>query len=216
MCDGALTSSFLCHSERSEESRAAETLRFSQDAQTAFAFFSGADPSGCVLTEVSVIAVDERRKEGAGPGEERSEAVAAISRYDQCAGTLLLAADGRAALAPAAFQIDDLAAATLNTAIELFDSVSGSSFAVDVALTWEGVGDPRRDVPDRRRVAYHVPRDPRQARHGRRNRSLRIDQCLEYIGDLPIGDRDGAELGDAVATPRTATRGLDVHDDVTQ
>ena len=123
---------------------AAETVRFAQDDLTAWALFASTDPSGCVLTEVSVIAVDGRRKEGPGPGEERSEALVSISRYDLCADTLLLAAEGRAALAPEAFQIDGLESAALNTAIEVFDSVSSSSFVVDVALTWEGVGDPFR------------------------------------------------------------------------
>jgi hypothetical protein len=129
----------------------AETLHLAQDDQTASAHFSSTDLSGCVLTEVSVIAVDGRRKDGQEPGEERSEAIAAISRYDACADALLLAADGRAALAPEAFQIDDLTAATLNATIELFDSVSNSSLAVDVALTWQGVGDPVRQ-----RIHTHI------------------------------------------------------------
>ena len=88
--------------------------------------------------------MDGRRKDGQGSGEERSEAVAAISRYDVCADTLLVAAEGGAALAPESFQIDDLTAATLNATIELFDSVANSSFAVDVALSWQGIGDPVR------------------------------------------------------------------------
>jgi hypothetical protein len=124
--------------------QAAETIHFSQNDMSAWAIFSGVDPSGCILTEVFVVALDGRRKDGQGPGAARSEANIAVSQYDSCTDTLLLAAEGAAALSPEAFQIDDLDSAALNTAIELFDSISGSSFVVDVALTWEGVGEPLR------------------------------------------------------------------------
>jgi hypothetical protein len=124
--------------------RAATTIHFAQDDLVARAIFRSADDSGCVLTEVSAVAVDGRRKDGQGPGAERSEANLTISRYDACTDTLLTAAEGSATLGPEAFLIDRLESAALHTSIEVFDAVSNSSFPVDVALTWEGVGDPIR------------------------------------------------------------------------
>jgi hypothetical protein len=118
----------------------AETLHFSFKGQTADAFFSSVDPSGCVFTEVGVFAVDGRVKETGHPAVS-SEAFIFISQFDACTDTLLLAADGSATLAPGEFQIDQqLTTASLNTTIEVFDFVSGTSFPVDVSVSWTGVG----------------------------------------------------------------------------
>jgi hypothetical protein len=120
----------------------AETLHFSFKGQFAEALFSSTDPSGCVVTEVFVAADDGRVKTGPGMPEVESVAFIFISQFDVCTQTQLLAADGFAVLAPDAFQIDrQLTAATLTATIEVFDFVSGTSFPVEVNVSWTGFGD---------------------------------------------------------------------------
>jgi hypothetical protein len=124
----------------------AETLHFSFKGRLAEAFFSSTDASGCVLTEVYVAADDGRVKIDPGGAEAESAAVIFISQFDTCTGTQLGAAEGTALLAPGAFQIDkELTAATLSATIEVFDSVSDTSFPVQVNVSWTGVGDTTRE-----------------------------------------------------------------------
>jgi hypothetical protein len=55
---------------------------------------------------------------------------------------ILLDADGFAVLAPGQFQIDNkLTTASLTATIEVFDFVSGTSFPVNVSVSWTGVGE---------------------------------------------------------------------------
>ena len=118
----------------------AETLHFRFQGQTAEAFFSSIE--GCVATDVFVFAVDGSIKTGPGRPTVESTASIFISQFDVCTGTELLAADGFAVLAPGEFQIDQqLTAATLTATIEVFDFVSGTSFPVDVNVSWTGFGD---------------------------------------------------------------------------
>ncbi|MCM8748573.1 hypothetical protein NET02_05395 [Thermomicrobiaceae bacterium CFH 74404] len=119
----------------------AETHHFWFKSQFAEAFFSNLDETGCVVTDAFVAAVDGRSKE-AGTPEVSSQAFLFISRFDQCTGTQLLAAEGFPILTEREFQIDHrLTTATLETTIEVFDYVSGTSFPVDVSVSWEGSGD---------------------------------------------------------------------------
>lgn len=120
---------------------ASHVSHFRFTGQFAEAFFSSVDETGCVVTDVFVAAVDGRSKE-AGTPEVSSQAFPFISRFDQCTGTQLLAAEGFPILAEPEFQIDRrLTTATLETTIEVFDFVSGTSFPVDVSVSWEGTGD---------------------------------------------------------------------------
>jgi hypothetical protein len=121
---------------------ASETTHFSFQGQTANAFFSSTDPGGCVVTSVFVLANDGRTKTGPGGPLAESFAFVAVSQFNQCTETQLLNAEGSAVLAADDFQMDSrLTAATLDTSIELFDFVSGTSFPVDVNLAWTGSGD---------------------------------------------------------------------------
>jgi hypothetical protein len=120
----------------------AMTSHFSFRGQFAEAFFSSLDASGCVATSVDVFAVDGRIKMEGSPKAMTSSASMLISQFDTCTETLLLAADGFTELAADAFQIDQkITAARLNTTIEVFDFVSGTSFPVDVSVSWTGAGN---------------------------------------------------------------------------
>ena len=121
---------------------ASETSHFSFQGQTANAAFSSTDPGGCVVTSAFVFANDGRTKTSPGGPLAESFAFVAVSQFNQCTDTQLLSAEGSAVLAPNDFQMDSrLTAATLDSRIELFDLVSGTSFPVDVSLAWTGSGD---------------------------------------------------------------------------
>jgi hypothetical protein len=118
----------------------AETIHFSFKGQFAEAFFTSTDPSGCIQTDAFVFAVDGKVKQD-GAHEVESSASVAISQFDLCTGTVLLDAFGSATLEPAEFVIDKrLTSATLDTTVTVMDFVSGTTFPVDVALSWTGTG----------------------------------------------------------------------------
>lgn len=118
----------------------ASTLHFSFKGQFAEADFDSVDPSGCVETFVFVEGVNGTVKEAGKPAAS-SMAFIAIDQFDFCAGTETLFATGEATLAAGEFQIDKmLTTATLNATIEVFDFDSGTSFPVDVSVSWTGVG----------------------------------------------------------------------------
>jgi hypothetical protein len=118
----------------------AETFHFSFKGQFAEAFFTSTDPSGCIQTDVFVFAVDGKLKQDGAPAVESSASVA-ISQFDVCTGTGLLDAFGSATLEPAEFVIDNkLTSATLDTTVTVMDFVSGTTFPVDVAVSWTGTG----------------------------------------------------------------------------
>jgi hypothetical protein len=122
----------------------ADTFHFSFKGQSAEAFFSSTDPSGCIQTDAFVFAVDGKVKQDGAHGVE-SSAFVAISRIDLCTGTVLLDTFGSATLAPAEFVIDTrLTSATLDTTVTVTDFVSGTTFPVDMALGWTGTGAPFR------------------------------------------------------------------------
>ena len=118
----------------------ASTLHFSFKGQFAEAVFDSVDPSGCIETFVFVEGVNGTVKETGHPAVS-SMAVITIDQFDFCTGTETLFADGQATLAAGEFQIDKmLTTATLNATIEVFDFDSGTSFPVDISVSWTGVG----------------------------------------------------------------------------
>jgi hypothetical protein len=129
---------------------AGDTFRFK--GQSADAFFSSTDPSGCIVTDVGVFASDDASISHDPPGPPTSSsgsgAFIFISQYDSCNGIQLIAADcfTSVPLADADFQVigNTLDSATLNTTLGCFDYVSGGSFNVSVALTWTAIGNPVR------------------------------------------------------------------------
>jgi hypothetical protein len=118
----------------------ADTIHFSFRGPSADAFFTSIDPSGCIQTDVTVFAVDGRFKQDGAPQVE-SSAFVGISRFDVCTGTLLLDAFGSATLAPTEFVVDrELTSAALETTVTVTDFVSGTSFPVEMAVSWTGTG----------------------------------------------------------------------------
>lgn len=105
------------------------------------AFFSSSDPSGCINTDVSIFASEQVVKtQPNGPGSASSGLTLFIYQYNYCTNEQLLAASGFTSLADNDLQISrDLDSAALNAKANVFDEVSGSSFDVNIALTWQGI-----------------------------------------------------------------------------
>jgi hypothetical protein len=126
---------------------AGDTYRFK--GNSADAYFYSTDPSGCIFTNVYVFASDDASisHDPPGPPNSFSGSVASvyIYQYDSCNDYIsLMDASCYASLADPDFQVigRDLDSATLNTTLDCFDYVSGSSFDVSVALVWTGTGNP--------------------------------------------------------------------------
>jgi hypothetical protein len=105
--------------------------------ESASAFFSSVDSSGCIFTDVSVFASEGVFQSSPGPGNFSSGASLFISQYDVCLGVQLIAADGGVSLAGPDFQVvSKLQSASLHATIDVFDYVSGTPFQVAVNLGW--------------------------------------------------------------------------------
>ena len=114
------------------------TFRFK--GQSANAHFSSVDPSGCIYTDVFVYASEQIIATQPGPGTPSSGASLSILQFDACTGTQLIGADGFASLTGPDFQVSKkLNSATLNTTVNVFDYLTGTSYDVSIALTWTGI-----------------------------------------------------------------------------
>jgi hypothetical protein len=107
---------------------------------SAFAQFSSS--SGCIQNAVFVFAADRQVRTASGPPTSETFATVTILQYNSCEFEELFRASGTTfPLSEEEFQISpQLDTATLNTTITLFDTVSGTTFDVDVDLTWVGTG----------------------------------------------------------------------------
>jgi hypothetical protein len=118
----------------------AETLHASFKGQFAEAQFSSVDPSGCVVTDVFIFAVDGTVKETGNP-EVTSSAAISVFQFDRCTGMPLFDVTAFPTLAKDEFQIDNqLDTATLNATVEVFENISGTSIPIDVHISWTGNG----------------------------------------------------------------------------
>ena len=118
---------------------AGDIFKFSGVNANAFFFSQEGD---CVATFVAVFANEGTSQSPPGPPSKGSFADVFIDRFDFCTETSLISASGFKTLDKSEFSIDQkLNSANLNTSIELFDFVTGTSFTVDVNLNWTGTGD---------------------------------------------------------------------------
>jgi hypothetical protein len=116
---------------------------FHSRGQRASAFFSSMDPSGCIVTNVFVIASEEGFRNPPTPGETSSWTEFAVSQFDVCTEplTVLLDAEGFAVLSDSDFQVSrNLDSAVLNATVNAFDEVYRTWFEVSIHLTWAGTG----------------------------------------------------------------------------
>ena len=106
------------------------------------ASFSSTDPSGLIVTSVSVFAHEPVSLGKPGQGSPPSTVHLLIVQRDAQTGTVLKRVNATfTALAEQDLQISpNLDSATLNTTITVRDSVSGTSFNVSINLTWTATG----------------------------------------------------------------------------
>jgi hypothetical protein len=119
---------------------AGQTVHMQFKGLAATADFDTVDPSGCIETFGSLTAIDGSIKQVGRP-QVSSGMFMFISQANNCTQTQLILADGSAALAPGALQIDkSLKSAALDATLEVFDLVSNASLPVAIKLTWTGAG----------------------------------------------------------------------------
>ena len=118
-----------------------QTFHFQFKGLTANAFFDSFDVTGCVETLANVQAVNGRTKMVGGGPAATLTAFLSIFQVDNCSMTVLLDAFGSASLPAGVFQINKkLTSATLNTSVDVFDFVSGTTFPADISMSWTGTG----------------------------------------------------------------------------
>jgi len=111
---------------------------------SAFALWETTDATGCIVTDALAAPVENRLK-GAG-GSGGPAVTVGFFVYDQCRFLELVAAEAFVDLGAGEFRANDsLTSATLDTTVQLFDSVSSTTMPVTLALSWSGVGDVFRD-----------------------------------------------------------------------
>jgi hypothetical protein len=104
-------------------------------------FIFSFDPSGCISTTVSVFAYEQVILGQPSPGSPESAVHLLIRQFDTCGGETLLDAEAFSSLADSDLRISgNLGSATLNTTVNVYDSVSNSYFDVLIDLTWTGTG----------------------------------------------------------------------------
>ena len=123
--------------------QAGDVTHFSFNGRLAIAGFENVDTSGCIVTRVGVIAVDGSIKADGQP-PVASETSVTIDVSDVCTGDTLVAASGSRTLANGDFVMRSLDSATLNGSMEVSDKTSGTTFPVQLAVTWTGIGDVTR------------------------------------------------------------------------
>lgn len=112
---------------------------FKFKGQSTESFFSSADPTGCINTDVSMFASEQVVRNQPDPGDASSGLTLFIYQYNVCTNEQLMAASGFATLAENDLQVSgNLDSAVLNARATIFDEVSGASVDVTIALTWRG------------------------------------------------------------------------------
>jgi hypothetical protein len=117
---------------------------FNLKQQVADAYFSSTDSTGCISTDVSVVASKAAQRVPPEKSQPSSGVFVSISQYNYCEGTQLLSADngyGGVQLGDQDFLISaNLDSASLNAITTVQDYVSGGSFDVSINLTWTATG----------------------------------------------------------------------------
>jgi hypothetical protein len=104
-------------------------------------FVATAPDNSCISNAVGVSATENRIQEGAGKPEIVSEAQIHIWIYNGCTNEPLINVLDSATLSPEAFDtLGNLKSATLNTTVDVYDTVSETTLPVLINLTWTGTG----------------------------------------------------------------------------
>lgn len=109
-------------------------------------YFNGFD--GCVYTDVFVLVNGVQTHNPPAAPTVETRVWVGINQLDFCAGEfgeLTMTGWGDASLQNGEFQATSkLSSASLDTTVDFFDTVSSTSFPIDVSLSWTGTGDLQR------------------------------------------------------------------------
>jgi hypothetical protein len=137
---------FVCAALTVPATALASVESFKFHGNSAFATFSGPDPSdACIQVAADVFVSEGLSKEGPGKPETVSQLFVQLVRFNTCTGEVLVSAFGSPTLSAEAFQVDKLNTATLNATVEVCDSVSDSCGPATINLTWMATGEVVRD-----------------------------------------------------------------------
>lgn len=165
--------------------------------RSADAFFSSTDPSGCIFTDVGIFASEGVLHSQPGPAGAATFISLFISQYNVCTEEQLLTAEG-VSLADADFQVDKkLNSATLNTAVNMFDHLSGSSFDVNINLVWTAIGPATRQ-----RENSHFS-SPGCKLHVRFNGTSRPAEASGSVADGVTNFAPSASIAAGISSSRT-------------
>jgi hypothetical protein len=119
---------------------AATTEKYKVKGESASAYFYQSDD--CNSTFVGISAYNDIAKDAPGAPTSQKQASAYYSNYNYCTGGGSFAYGS--VTDPNFTMSNSLRSATLNSTITVYDSNSGTSKNLDVALTWTGTGDTYR------------------------------------------------------------------------
>lgn len=140
------------------------------------ASFSTVD--GCIQTNVDVFTAEAFIQVFPGNVDPFSSVNIFISQYDLCEDIQLLAAEGVADLAEPDLQISSkLNQATLNTTVNVLDSLTGNTFDVSVSLAWTGIGPVNHE-----RLNFHF-RDQTCLTHTRSKGTFRDAEVMGSVSN---------------------------------
>jgi len=155
----------------------AEGDLFSYRGGSASANFVSIDPTGCITTEIWAGGSDSRERYSAGRFEPVSQVGVNISRIDWCNSVELMRATWDNNFTGSLQISNALQDARLQGSTELYDSIQGIYFTVDVDLTWTGEGplSGRRD-----RLFADFPNDRSMSKEIGRSRSAQASGAILY------------------------------------
>ena len=116
---------------------AADVYKFK--GNSASAYFSSTDPSGCIVTGGTVFVFETISHSPHGPGSSETDVLIDFFKYDQCTDTSLMSASNSAPAEIIEFDVaGNLDSVSLLATVPMFDNVTNTAFNLMVDLTWTG------------------------------------------------------------------------------
>jgi hypothetical protein len=110
--------------------------------KTAVVEFYSTDPTGCLVTSVTVFAYENRYFSPPAPHDNNAGADVTIHLFNTCTWEQMACGAGSFDLPDGAFNFNGfLASATLNATGKVHDFCTGTDRPITVALTWTGEGE---------------------------------------------------------------------------
>jgi len=148
------------------------------------------DATSCISSSMYVFATESRANGQPGPSTGGASASFSLYRYNECTGQDVTCASGTVALPNGAFDVSgNLASATLDTTLEIYDYCNNTTHPVTLDLTWTGDG---QVFQGRVHQSFHYP-DYRETyrSHGKSSYAA-VSGSLTFDGtSLSLGDGYG-------------------------